>query len=55
MGAMRATLESPEGEEEWTARNPSLRHALLRVEEFLQGENKQEKTGLPQSQVAKRG
>ena len=55
MGAMRATLESPEGEEEWTARNPSLRRALLRAEEYLQGESKQEKTGLPQSQAAKRG
>ena len=55
MGAMRATLESPEGEGEWTARNPSLRRALLRAEEYLRGESKQEKTALPQSQVAKRG
>jgi 3'-5' exoribonuclease len=55
MGAVRATLESPEGEEEWTARNPSLRRALLRVEEYLRGGNKQEKAGLAQSQAVKRG
>ena len=55
MGAMRATLESPEGEGEWTARNPSLRRALLRVEEYLRGEGIQEKTTAPsESQVARR-
>jgi 3'-5' exoribonuclease len=37
MGAMRATLESKEGAGTWTARNPSLRRALLRTDEFLSG------------------
>jgi 3'-5' exoribonuclease len=34
MGAMRATLESPEGNDDWTARNPSLRRSLLRADKF---------------------
>jgi 3'-5' exoribonuclease len=34
MGAMRATLESPEGNDDWTARNPSLRRSLLRADRF---------------------
>jgi 3'-5' exoribonuclease len=37
MGAMRATLESKEGSGTWTARNPSLRRALLRTDDFLRG------------------
>lgn len=37
MAAMRATLESPSGAGEWTDRNPSLRRALLRSEDFLAG------------------
>ncbi len=35
MAAMRATLESPEGEGDWTARNAALGRALLRTEQFL--------------------
>jgi 3'-5' exoribonuclease len=35
MGAMRATIESDSGTDEWTDRNPSLRRALLREEKFL--------------------
>jgi 3'-5' exoribonuclease len=34
MGAIRATLESPEGTDDWTARNPSLRRSLLRADKF---------------------
>ena len=34
MGAIRATLESPEGNDDWTARNPSLRRSLLRADRF---------------------
>ncbi|HXN99412.1 MAG TPA: HD domain-containing protein [Candidatus Acidoferrales bacterium] len=34
MGAVRATLESPEGNDDWTARNPSLRRSLLRADKF---------------------
>jgi 3'-5' exoribonuclease len=37
MAAMRATLESPAGEEEWTERNPSLGRQLLRVDKFQAG------------------
>lgn len=37
MGAMRATIESDSGTDEWTDRNPSLRRALLRQEKFLAG------------------
>jgi 3'-5' exoribonuclease len=35
MGAMAATFDSPEGEENWTARNFALERRLLRVERFL--------------------
>ncbi len=35
MGAMRGTLEKPAAQAEWTERNPSLRRALLRTEEYL--------------------
>ncbi|MFZ0036513.1 MAG: HD domain-containing protein [Candidatus Acidiferrales bacterium] len=38
MAAMRATLESAGGDGEWTDRNPSLRRALLRKDEFLSGD-----------------
>jgi 3'-5' exoribonuclease len=34
MGAIRATLESPEGTDDWTVRNPSLRRSLLRADKF---------------------
>ena len=34
MGAIRATLESPDGNDDWTARNPSLRRSLLRADKF---------------------
>jgi 3'-5' exoribonuclease len=37
MGAMRATIESDSGTDDWTDRNPSLRRALLREEKFLAG------------------
>ena len=37
MGAMRATLASDKGEEEWTDRNASLDRRLLRVEDYLKG------------------
>jgi 3'-5' exoribonuclease len=39
MAAMRATLESPAGEEEWTERNPSLGRALLRTDKFQAGQD----------------
>ena len=39
MGTMRASLESEEGEGEWTARNYSLGRELLRLERYLRGEN----------------
>ena len=37
MGAIRATLDSAEGNAAWTARNPSLRRSLLRSEKFYHG------------------
>jgi 3'-5' exoribonuclease len=37
MAAMRATLESPCGADGWSARNPSLRRALLLAERYLEG------------------
>jgi 3'-5' exoribonuclease len=37
MGAIRATLDSAEGNADWTARNPSLRRSLLRTEKFYTG------------------
>jgi 3'-5' exoribonuclease len=37
MAAMRATLDSPAGEDEWTERNPSLGRALLRADKFQAG------------------
>jgi 3'-5' exoribonuclease len=37
MGAIRATLDSAEGNADWTARNPSLRRSLLRTEKFYIG------------------
>jgi 3'-5' exoribonuclease len=37
MGAIRATLDSSEGNADWTARNPSLRRSLLRSEKFYTG------------------
>jgi 3'-5' exoribonuclease len=46
MAAMRATLESPSGNGEWTDRNPSLRRALLRSEDFLVGKTGGSKAGL---------
>jgi 3'-5' exoribonuclease len=58
MAAMRATLTSPEGEGEWTAKNPSLRRALLRTEEYLRGKKAEDKAPTPatggKSQTAKR-
>jgi 3'-5' exoribonuclease len=38
MAAMRATLEAPAQEDLWTERNPSLRRAILRTDQFLAGE-----------------
>lgn len=35
LAAMRSSLESPAGTEEWTERNAALRRALLRVDKFL--------------------
>lgn len=35
MAAMRATLESASGSDDWTERNPSLRRSLLRTDKFL--------------------
>lgn len=37
MAAIRATLEAPAEEDAWTERNPSLRRALLRTDQFLAG------------------
>jgi 3'-5' exoribonuclease len=37
MAAMRATLESQCGPDGWSARNPSLRRALLLAERYLEG------------------
>lgn len=34
MGAVRATLDSTEGNADWSARNPSLRRSLLRTDKF---------------------
>lgn len=53
MAAMRATLESPEGEGEWTARNPSLRRALLRTEKYLGGGERKSEAPTPASGVSK--
>jgi 3'-5' exoribonuclease len=61
MGAMRATLESPEGNDDWTARNPSLRRSLLRADKFYPSGDPNashdtsagpQKTAAPQSGVA---
>ena len=49
MAAMRATLESPSGDGEWTDRNPSLRRALLRSEQFLAGETGNSESHAPKS------
>jgi 3'-5' exoribonuclease len=38
MAAMGATLESAQGADDWTGRNPSLRRELLRADKFLAGE-----------------
>ena len=38
MAAMRATLDAPPGDDDWTERNPSLRRSLLRADKFLAGE-----------------
>lgn len=35
MAAMRATLASESGSDEWTDRNPALRRAILRTEKYL--------------------
>lgn len=35
MAAMRATLEAPAQKDAWTERNPSLRRALLRTDQYL--------------------
>lgn len=37
MAAMRTTLDSPAGEDEWTERNPSLGRPLLRTDKFQAG------------------
>jgi 3'-5' exoribonuclease len=37
MAAMRTTLDSPAGEDEWTERNPSLGRPLLRADKFQAG------------------
>jgi 3'-5' exoribonuclease len=47
MAAMRATLESPSGSGEWTDRNPSLRRALLRSEDFLAGKTGNRESNAP--------
>jgi 3'-5' exoribonuclease len=54
MAAVRASLESPEGEGEWTARNPAFRRALLRAEEFIRGDAAQAPPPASKSQTAKR-
>jgi 3'-5' exoribonuclease len=36
MAAMRATLAGGSGDEEWTERNPALRRAILRTENYLE-------------------
>jgi 3'-5' exoribonuclease len=44
MGAMRATLGGCHGDGDWSERNPSLRRALLRTENFLRaGETNKER------------
>jgi 3'-5' exoribonuclease len=35
MAAMRVTLASESGNEEWTERNPALRRAILRTDTYL--------------------
>jgi len=52
MAAMRATLESAGGEDEWTERNPSLRRQLLRTDDFLSAEPPKKKQEGPQAKAA---
>ena len=47
MAAMRATLESQSGTEEWTDRNPALRRAILRTEKYLGQPAKPNAAGTP--------
>jgi 3'-5' exoribonuclease len=54
MAAVRASLASPEGEGDWTARNPAFRRALLRAEEFLREDAAQAPPPASKSQSAKR-
>jgi 3'-5' exoribonuclease len=35
MAAMRASLEAPAGDSDWTDRNPALRREILRTDEYL--------------------
>jgi 3'-5' exoribonuclease len=35
MAAMRASLEAPAGDDEWTERNPALRREILRTDQYL--------------------
>lgn len=35
MGALRASLDSPRGEPEWTERNPALNRQILRLDRYL--------------------
>jgi len=49
MAAMRATIESEAGTEEWTDRNPALRRAILRSDKYL---GKSPKGSAPGTKVA---
>jgi 3'-5' exoribonuclease len=49
MAAMRATIESEAGTEEWTDRNPALRRAILRSDKYL---GKSPKGSAPATKVA---
>jgi 3'-5' exoribonuclease len=52
MGAMRVTLDGVSSLDGWTERNPSLRRALLRTDEFLQNLEKVEEIKVASSGAA---
>lgn len=52
MGAMRVTLDGVSSLDGWTERNPSLRRALLRTDEFLQDLEKVEEIKVASSGAA---
>lgn len=56
MAAMRTTLDSPAGEDEWTERNPSLGRPLLRADKFQAGPDAKHATAASKpKQVLRKG